>query len=258
MGRKMENGKWKPLSHPPRVGKGWGGDPRFPFPIPHSPFSILLSCCLLCAAPALTRTQQLPPQAEKITDHVYRVGQVILDTKAKTVTCEGKVNMQKGAIDYLAVASKGKLHESVLELDAEPIHLNVALLLLGLKAGENLREHGDPTPPMGDRVDIFVSWEENGKRRAVRIEELAWEVEKKRPMERTSFVFTGGRIMDGKFTPQEERSLVAVYSDADTLLNNPLPTRLNHDAYSVNEKLTPKVGTRVQVVFKPAEAEKGK
>ncbi|MCS6859293.1 MAG: YdjY domain-containing protein [Abditibacteriales bacterium] len=219
-------------------------------------FSLSL-CCFLYAASA--STQKPPPPAQKITDHVYRIGQVIVDTKAKTVTCEGKVNMQKGAIDYLAVASKGKLHESVLELDAEPIHLNIALLLLGLKAGENLQEHGDPTPPQGDRVDILVSWEDNnGKRREVRIEELAWEVEKKRPMERTSFVFTGGRIVDGRFTPQEERSLVAVYSDADTLLNNPLPTRLDHAAYSVNEKLTPKVGTKVRVVFKPAEAEKGK
>ncbi len=216
---------------------------------------MLLSCCILCAAPALAQTQKLPPEAQKITDNVYRIGQVILDTKAKTVTCEGKVNMRSGAIDYLAVASKGKLHESVLELDAEPIHLNVALLLLGLKAGENLREHGDPTPPKGDRVDILVSWEESGKRREVCIEELAWEFERKRPMERTSFAFTGGRVLDGKFTPTVERSLIAVYSDADTLLNNPLPTRLNHDAYSVNEKLTPKVGTKVRVVFKPAAKE---
>lgn len=217
---------------------------------------LLPLCFLLYAAPA--QTPKLPPEAEKITDNVYRIGQVILDVKAKTVTCEGKVNLQKGAIDYLAVASKGKLHESVLELNAEPIHLNVALLLLGLKAGENLQEHGDPTPPKGDRVEILVSWDENGKRREVRIEELAWEYEKKRPMERTSFVFTGGRIVDGKFTPNEERSLIAVYSDADTILNNPLPSRLNHDAYSINEKLTPKVGTKVRVVFKPAEAEKGK
>ncbi len=227
--------------------------------INHQPSTInyvgaFLLCFLLCALPAFAQTPKLPQQVgEKITDNVYRIGQVILDVKAKTVTCEGKVNLQKGAIDYLAVASKGKLHESVLELDAEPIHLNVALLLLGLKAGENLREHGDPTPPKGGPVEILVSWEENdGKRREVRIEELAWEVEKKRPMERTSFVFTGGRIVDGKFTPQQERSLIAVYSDADTLLNNPLPTRLNHDAYSINEKLTPKVGTKVRVVFKPA------
>ena len=39
----------------------------------------------LRAAPA----RELPPEAEKIAENVYRIGQVVLDTKARTVTCAG-------------------------------------------------------------------------------------------------------------------------------------------------------------------------
>src|SRR5262249_42273320 len=77
--------------------------------------------------------RKVPAEAERITDNLYRIGKVIVDLKARTVSCEGKVNMQRGLVEYFAVASHGKLHESVLELDVQPLHLQVGLLLLGLE-----------------------------------------------------------------------------------------------------------------------------
>src|SRR6266511_579597 len=73
------------------------------------------------------------PPAEKIGEHRYRIGQVTVDTAARTAQMPCRVNMQKGMIEYLAVASEGKLHESALRVDAEPLHLHLALLLLGLE-----------------------------------------------------------------------------------------------------------------------------
>ena len=55
-----------------------------------------------------------PPEAEKITENTFRVGSSIIDTKARTVTCPGEINLREGSIEYLAVAPGGKTHESLL------------------------------------------------------------------------------------------------------------------------------------------------
>jgi len=51
---------------------------------------------------------------------------------------EGEVNMQRSAIEYLACARMGKLHERVLLLDAEGYQLQVPLLRSGFERGEIL------------------------------------------------------------------------------------------------------------------------
>src|SRR5262245_6518127 len=103
------------------------------FDLPDSPWTrcvppvILLAISIAAgstAPPATPETQAykpgapaLPPEAEKIGDDLYRVGAVKLDMKARTLTCPGYVNMQKGMIEYMAVTPTGKRHESVLVLD---------------------------------------------------------------------------------------------------------------------------------------------
>src|SRR5687768_15251050 len=65
---------------------------------------------------------KLPQDAEKIGEDLYRVGKLTVDLKAKTATCAGKLNMQRGTVEYLAVAPGGKGHESVLSLELRPLH----------------------------------------------------------------------------------------------------------------------------------------
>ena len=44
--------------------------------------------------------------------------------------------MLEGILEYYAVASDGKLHESLLEIAGEPSHLHLALILAGFEASE--------------------------------------------------------------------------------------------------------------------------
>src|SRR5690242_5020870 len=61
--------------------------------------------------------------AEKIGEHLYRLGSVTVDTARKRVRVPCRVNMSRGMIEYLAVAAEGKRHESVLLVEAEPLHV---------------------------------------------------------------------------------------------------------------------------------------
>jgi len=156
-----------------------------------------------------------------------------------------RVNMQKGIIELVACSSGGKLHESIFEVNVEPIHLNLGLLLLGLKPKGGVKFQGDTTTPEGDRVLIFV--ERDGQRQ--RVEDYVWDMPSSAPMKRTPWVFSGSKFINGQFGAQLTRTLITTQHDPYTILDNPLPRGGDNDVYEVNSRVTPPVGTTVTLVI---------
>jgi hypothetical protein len=187
---------------------------------------------------------------ERITENVYRIGAVIVDTQARTVTCKGVVNMDEGAIEYLAVAPGGKTHESLLRVDVRPLHLQVALLMLDLEPKNVLKFQGDPTTPQGAPVEIKVRWHDlKGAEQEARAEELLIDMPSKRPLPPNRWVFTGSRVIKEGFEADLAKSLVAVYHDPAAILDNPLSGGVTN-SYIINTKRVPKRGTPVDFVLK--------
>ena len=185
-----------------------------------------------------------------MTENLYRVGKAVVDTQARTVTCPGQINMDTGAIEYLAVAPRGKTHESLLLVDVRPLHLQLALLLLGLEPKNVLSKQGERATPQGAPVEIYVRWRDaKGSRHDERAETLVAEMPSGRPMPPHKWVFTGSRILPQGFEADLQKSLVAVWHDPSALLDNPLPGGANN-AYVVNAKRVPRQGTPVEVIFK--------
>lgn len=201
-------------------------------------------------AKSKTNKAPKPPQVERITENVYRVGAVIIDTQARTVTCKGVINMDQGAIEYLAVALGGKTHESLLRIDVRPLHLQVALLMLDLEPKNVLKYQGDPATPQGAPVEIRVRWrDQKGAEQEVRAEDLILEEPSNRVMPPNRWAFTGSRILKEGFEADLAKSLVAVYHDPAAILDNPLPGGVTNN-YIVHSKRVPKHGTSVDVIFK--------
>ncbi|MBI3189897.1 MAG: hypothetical protein HYZ33_04550 [Ignavibacteriales bacterium] len=190
---------------------------------------------------------------EKIDENNYRVGKLILNSKDRTVKLNGILNMEKGIIELLACATGGKVHESVLVLDVVPYHLQVSMLLLGLKYKGGLEYQGDPRTPQGDSVEIWVSWKRDGGDTTVRAEDLVWDANQSKPMEHTSWVFVGSKMVEGRFMADQEKSLITTFHDPFTIFDNPLQGGANDEVYTVNEKLVPRKGTPVTVTIKATE-----
>jgi hypothetical protein len=195
---------------------------------------------------------QLPPEAEKIGEDLYRVGKLTVDLKAKTAVCEGKVNMQRGTIEYLAVAPGGKTWESALAIDVRPLHLQIGLILLGLEPKGGLTVQGDTAVPKGSPVSVFVSWERGGRRVKVHAEDLSWDRDRGRPMERRAWIFSGSVIDENGFVADRELSLVATFRDPAAIINNALPTGSDDSIYKVNERICPPRETPVTLTVTPA------
>jgi hypothetical protein len=187
----------------------------------------------------------------RIADGVYRIGSLTLDINRRRIEIPGSVNQISSEIEFLACGRLGKLHESVIVLDTEPVHLYIALLRLGLKPGFGVRMRGDPRRPKGDPLIITVEWDQNGDRQVVRAEELIFDISTGEAMEETEWIFSGSRTVDGVFRAQETKSFVATYRDPDALINNPLPGGADDTIYRVNFATIPPKGTQVNMLITP-------
>jgi hypothetical protein len=82
----------------------------------------------------------------------------------RCVDLDGTVCLSQGALELIACTKGTKEHESIIAVEAKPIHIHTALLLLGIPTGnpamrKPLDEKGTrwiDVPPRGGAVDVFL------------------------------------------------------------------------------------------------------
>lgn len=193
----------------------------------------------------------LKEEIKKTGDGIYLIGKVTIDQNNREIRFPGLLNMRDGEIEYLLCADGGKLHESVLYTDASPTHIQTGLLLLGLTCKNNLSCQGDIRVPKGDRVDIYVEWTEKDKKIRKRAEELINSLveEKFKPMEMTSWAFSGSKMVEKKFAAEITKSIIATYRDPYAIINNVLEGGCIHSFYFVNKDAVPALETPVEIII---------
>ena len=187
---------------------------------------------------------------QDIGNGIYQFGDVTVDVNKHEVVMNGEINLisPETILEFFAVGELGKTHESLIMLDAEPIHIQLALLRLNLNPGMNLTVEGDPHLPKGDPVELWVEWERGEQIIRHRAEELVWNAMTKQPMQQTHWVFTGGRFRGNQFTTQLFHNIIAVYRDPDSIFNHPLPGGTDDRTYRVNTDIVPPKATPVRII----------
>lgn len=186
----------------------------------------------------------------EISPGVFQVGRVTLNKPARTVTFPAVLNMNEAAIEYLVVTDSGKIHESVLRTEAEPFHINLALLLLGVKgAGTNDFPTNAPAIP-GERVNLEVSWLSLEKEVRVPAEQLVQHRPTGKPLSKGPWVYNGSRVSEGTFMAQAEGSVIAVMLDPFAIINNPRPEAEQDDLWLVNTNGLPPLNWPVEVTIR--------
>ena len=178
------------------------------------------------------------------------LGSVQVDSLTKTVTATGWVNQIEGPIEVLACGIKGKVHESVFVLALNPLDLQAALLLAGLKGGEPMPSIGEG-PPKGSPVDLRVEWNANGELRQARAESFVWNKQDNAVLPETPWTFTGSVVKDGQFKALAEESLIVTYWDPYAIVNIPLPCGADDEILTVNTNTVPPYETPVTFRFIP-------
>lgn len=203
--------------------------------------------------PFMAPAAQVAP-IEKVSQGVYRIGEIIINKSEKSVSFPAHINMNKGLLEYVLVRNGGKTHESLLRTAIEPYSLQVALLLIGMEGTDKpLDFQGAPEKPQGTAVTISLELQNAaGKMISLSPEEMCTKnVDNKfEPINNLTWIFTGSVVRDGRFLAQTEGSMIALYHDPVALIDNSSPGGESDKIWFVKEDKVPPVGTPVTVIIK--------
>jgi hypothetical protein len=194
-----------------------------------------------------------PPPIERVSQGVFKIGEIQIHKDTRSIIFPAHVNMDKGLLEYLIVRSSGKVHESLLRTAIDPYHLQIAFLLLGFEGTDQpLRGQGDPEKPKGDPVEISFEFNPRGQVLNVKAEE--WVALRQdgtyKDAGAMEWIYTGSIVVNGRFLAQTGGSIVAIFHDPAALIDNATPGGESDKDWFVKEKVVPPVGTPVNVIIK--------
>lgn len=207
-----------------------------------------------------------PAALVAVSPGVYRLGPVTLDKTARQVRFPAVVNQTAGQVEYLLVGSQGKVHESVLRTDVDPLQVHTAMLLLGVETLTDKAGASKPQPPpsaidadylataplpAGASVTLLVRWRTTEASPEVerRAEFLIENSASKGPMSDGFWLYNGSLIVDGRFQAATEKSFVAVITDPTALINNPRPGHEDETLWTAAGNRLPPIGTAVEFII---------
>ena len=181
---------------------------------------------------------------------LFKIGQVSLDQNRRTVRFPAMVNLREGNIEYVIVTTAGKTHESIFKTEAQPYHVQLALLLLGAKGTTNALPEDPAKALPGTPTIIEITWDNEGRPQRFRAEEFVQDRRRQAAMTRGGWVYTGSRIREDGFAAQVDGSIISLITDRDALINNPRPGREDDDNWLVRPDRLPALGSVVGVTIR--------
>ena len=200
---------------------------------------------LLALLTCTTGTGDSPkaPSPESLGEGRYRIGKIGIDARRAEVAFPARVNLRDVPMEYAIVGAAGKLHESVLRTDADPFHIHLAMLLLGIHPPGKVFPSGQP-------IDVLLSWEEEGARRRGRMEDWIAVGDAQLRMSPGPWIYNGSRMAEGAFAASRGHSILSLILDRDALANNPRDGNANDDIWLPRTDAIPPIDTPVRVVFR--------
>ncbi len=202
---------------------------------------------------------------------------VAINLQERCVDVESSVCLHRGALELVACTKGTKEHESIVAVEAKPMHIHAALLLLGANPGSPARRQqlGDQAgrwidfPPSGGPVDVFlVLKDKDGKlvehpisdfiaRSSKRSDDSA-AVDQEAKFPTHTFLFAGSVLYgDGpgprRYLSDESGNVISLSTFGDELLCLPAIHSQNNEAlmWQVNATNLPAVGSNVTLRLRP-------
>ena len=199
---------------------------------------------------------------------------VAINLQERYVDIEGKICLDKGMLELVACTKGTKEHESIVAIEARPMHIHTALLLVGANPGnpamrkplDEQKERWIDLPPSGDAVKILLVFPDKAGKLAEHPisefitrpsaesgvpREAAADKEGDRKFPHT-FLFAGSQLVDDgpgprKYLSDLSGNVISIATFGDELLC--LPGIHSDDnealAWQVNATGLPAVGSKV-------------
>jgi hypothetical protein len=205
---------------------------------------------------------------------------LVVDFRKRCVDIEATVCLDQGMLELIACRKGSKEHESIVAIEASPMHIHTALLLLGANNGnpamskpvDERKTRWIHVPPEGDPVNVYLAFEtSNGKvvehpisdfvaRSDGRPDEFAAEDDGAQQDDQFpgTFVFAGSQLRDNGPGPRQYLAdltghVISIATFGDELLCLPGMHTQSNDAlmWQVDASKLPKVGSKVTLRLRP-------
>ena len=229
--------------------------------VTHACLLVLTLTGLAIAAPA---TQPSKPTTQPSAAKPGSMPGVHVDLKHHWVDIDAKVSQRNGTwLELLACSPGTRDYESLLTVAAKPRHIQLALLMIGLKPGHPIETRGQASgyfviPPAGPKVRILLRYKKHGK--IVQVPANRWLLDQKTnmPMKSDTFLFVGSKFVkyNGKqvFLADLNGSIISLVSFGDEIISRPttITNGDNGGIWNANAAVVPKIGTPVTIRIEPA------
>jgi len=252
-----------------------------------SPFALF---CLVAVTllPTVTSGEEPPSDPSSVTEKPaakparknLSLPGLVINFQQQCVDIEATICLDEGMLELIACNKGSKEHESIVAIEARPMHIHTALLLLGANNGNPATNRPDDdqngrwirNPPRGDPVNVCLVFEAaDGKkvehpisRFVVRSDGRADGSENHAddPPEDdafpSTFLFAGSRLRDNGAGPRQyladlSGNVISIATFGDELLCLPGVHASANDAlmWRVDGRELPKVGSPVTLRLRP-------
>jgi hypothetical protein len=202
---------------------------------------------------------------------------VAINVQERCVDVDSSVCLHRGDLELVACTKGTKEHESIVVIGAKPMHIHLALLLLGANPGSpatrkplgDQAERWIDVPPSGGPVDVFLVLK--GKEGKIvehpisdfiapssRKSDDSAPADQKARFPTHTFLFAGSVLYgDGpgprRYLSDESGNVISLSTFGDELLCLPAIQSQNNDAlmWQVNATNLPAVGSNVTLRLRP-------
>ncbi len=186
-----------------------------------------------------------------------------LDIKNKTIEIDGVFCIGEYPLELLVCQNTLRDYESMISSPCEPSTLHAALLALGLKP--RARDKKDPAKIIreGDRVEILVRFRRHGKVVTLEPRQMILNVETKKHLAETPFVFYGSFLFpveeDGKekivYLADAEDWLIGLLGDTASVIDLAPAAVADYGTLAIDPEAVPPKGTKATVIIRAARRE---
>ncbi len=198
---------------------------------------------------ALQDTSSSAPSTK--TSSSQELGKVIINATDRTLRFPVSINQREGLVEYMLVTEEGKTHESVFKTAAKALHIHLGLLLLGGNPVYVTQLSSNPNNiPPGDPIEIELTWNENGESRIRRLGTFVVTRNNSETLSPGPWHYNGSIVTREGILAESVGSIISLRLDAEAIMNNPRPGRLDDNLHHVNTSALPEVFEDIQMVFK--------
>jgi hypothetical protein len=176
------------------------------------------------------------------------LGKVHVNARDRSVRFPVTISKRSGPVKYALVTEQGKTQEGVFRTDAQPLHIHLGLLLLGITPSYVRELAQDPAATLpGEPVAIYISWVKDGVEHSRPLEYFVVTTRSAARLSRGPWVYNGSVMTDTGLAAQSTGSIVSVCLDPSALINNPRPGREDTELHQANPEAFPSGPTEFQM-----------